>query len=338
MHQKESQAVAPEYVCEVQRLHDTAPPVNPRIDLPPASDGYVPRILIIDDNPTNVLLAKACLKGEGVTYEVAPDGEQGLELATERPPDLILLDIMLPGLDGYQVCEKLKANPRTRHVPVLMITALQELDDKIRGLRAGAEDFISKPFNRAELQARVRSLLRVRFLLQEQLEAERLRVRFQVSQEAERIKDAFISIVSHEIKTPLTVMKGYVSLLRSVGRDDADGMMGRIVEGLNISMGELESLLRQLLDLSRMRSGLALLRKSEVSIQTLLSQLVQELEPVAAEHKLTLYLETSGAIMPLRADAEKLEHAFRQIVQNAVNFTQPGGQVRITASEVPWFE
>jgi signal transduction histidine kinase len=302
---------------------------------PPDPRARVPRILIIDDNPTNVLLAKACLKGERVTCDVAPDGERGLEMATENPPDLILLDIMLPGLDGFQVCEKLKTTARTRHVPVLMITALQELDDKIRGLRAGAEDFISKPFNRAELQARVRSLLRMKILQEEQLESERLRVRYQMSQEAERIKDAFISIVSHEIKTPLTVMKGYVSLLRSMQRSEesADGMMGRIVEGLNISMNELESLLKQLLDLSRMRSGVAMLRKSQVHLPVVLARIVEKHRPQAQERQLNLLLEHDDDLLPVRADEEKLEHAFTHLVHNAINFTPSGGRVAIRISD-----
>lgn len=302
------------------------------------TDGLVPRVLIIDDNPTNVRLAVACLKGERVTCEVAPDGERGLEMACENPPDLILLDVMLPGRDGYQVCEQLKSVARTRHVPVLMITALQELDDKIRGLRAGAEDFISKPFNRAELQARVRSLLRMKFLQEEQLEAERLRVRYKMSQEAERIKDAFISIVSHEIKTPLTVMKGYVSLLRSTQRGNPepseDNMMKRITEGLSVSMNELESLLKQLLDLSRMRSGLAMLRKSQVSIPDLLKRLVAQLQPLALERNLSLVLEQEETMLPVRADEEKLTHAFTHLVHNAINFTPAGGHVWIRASEV----
>lgn len=316
-------------------MQDGESKASSRVEIGAARYQRTPKILIIDDNPTNVLLAKACLKHENVECDVAPDGERGFDMALETPPDLILLDIMLPGLDGFQVCEKLKANPRTLHVPVLMITALQELDDKIRGLRAGAEDFISKPFNRAELQARVRSLLRMKFLQEEQLENERLRARFQMSQEADRIKDAFISIVSHEVKTPLTVMKGYVSLLRTLKRGDSpDEMMVRIVEGLNTSMNELESLLKQLLDLSRMRSGLATLRKTKVSIPDLLERLVEKMRATAAERQLTLILEGEPSVLPVRADEEKLEHAFAHLIHNAMNFTPAGGHVWVHALEV----
>ncbi len=294
----------------------------------------VSRILIIDDNATNAILAKACLKGENVECEVASDGEQGLQMALNNPPDLILLDIMLPGMDGFEVCTQLKAEARTRLIPVLMITALQELDDKIRGLSCGAEDFISKPFNRAELQARVRSLLRVKFLQEEQVEVERLRVRYQMSQEADRLKDAFISIVSHEIKTPLTVMKGYVGLLRSLAAPNPENDMSeKILEGLDDSMCELESLLQQLLDFSGMRSGLVSLRKCEVSLADMLDRLVARLKPTATDRKLQLLYECDQQMMPLHADAERLESAFAHLIQNAINFTHEGGKIHIQARD-----
>lgn len=295
----------------------------------------IPRILIVDDNPTNIVLAQACLKNENVACETASDGERGLDMALESPPDLVLLDIMLPGMDGFDVCRRLKANARTCNVPVLMITALQELDDKIRGLQAGAEDFISKPFNRAELQARVRSLLRMKFLQEDQLEAERLRVRYQMSQEADRLKDAFISIVSHEIKTPLTVMKGYISLLKSPSyvKADQDSMLGRLIEGLGISMTELEGLLRQLLDLSKMRSGLAMMNKSEVSLSDLLTRIVERLRPTAVEKGLHLEVSLAEPLLPIRADEEKLEQAFEHLVANAINFTVLGGRIDVRACE-----
>lgn len=293
------------------------------------------RVLIIDDHPTNIVLAQACLKSENVVCENATNGEEGLRLAIQSPPDLVLLDIMLPGIDGFDVCRQLKAHTRTCNVPVLMITALQDLDHKIQGLQAGAEDFISKPFNRAELQARVRSLLRVKFLQEEQLEAERLRVRYQMSQEIDRLKDAFISVVSHEIRTPLTVMKGYMSLLKSPRyiKTDPEGMIERLVEAMSVSMTELEALLKQLLDLSQLRSGLAEMNKTEVSMPGLLEQVVSRLRPQAEQKGLQLHLGVDESMRPIRVDAGKLEQAFDQLVANAVNFTPMGGRIDVTAQD-----
>ncbi|MCF6355023.1 MAG: response regulator [Candidatus Polarisedimenticolaceae bacterium] len=122
------------------------------------------RILVIDDNITNVELLEAYLCAADYEVITAYNGHSGLEMAITEAPDLLLLDIMMPGLDGYQVCTQLKNNEKTRFIPIIMITALTEIEDKIKGLNAGADDFLSKPFNKHELMARVRSLLRIKSL------------------------------------------------------------------------------------------------------------------------------------------------------------------------------
>ena len=125
------------------------------------------RILVVDDVPANVKLLEAKLAAEYFDVLTAGDGPSALELATECAPDIILLDIMMPGMDGFEVCERLKAAPKTRHIPVIMVTALSEVADRVRGLEAGADDFLSKPVNDIALFARVRSLLRLKMMMDE---------------------------------------------------------------------------------------------------------------------------------------------------------------------------
>lgn len=120
------------------------------------------RVLIVDDNRQNVELLRTYISAEGHEVDEAFDGEEALEKVAQNPPDLILLDIMMPKLNGYDVCSRLKSDDKTRFIPIIMVTALSDLEDKIKGLDAGTDDFISKPFNRYELLARVRSLLRIR--------------------------------------------------------------------------------------------------------------------------------------------------------------------------------
>jgi two-component system, OmpR family, alkaline phosphatase synthesis response regulator PhoP len=125
------------------------------------------RILIADDNQQNCELLEAYLADGGYEIAFAYDGRQTLERVAERTPDLILLDIMMPKLSGYEVCQQLKADARTRDVPVLMVTALNEAGDIEKAVAAGCDDFLSKPVNSLELKTRVRSLLRVRHLMNE---------------------------------------------------------------------------------------------------------------------------------------------------------------------------
>lgn len=125
------------------------------------------RILVVDDNPQNLELLVAYLDGLGCKIVTAGDGLEALDIAQQDVIDLVLLDIMMPRMSGFEVCRKLKADPKTRDVPIIMVTALNELSDIERGVECGTDDFISKPVNRLELLTRVKSLLRVRHLKNE---------------------------------------------------------------------------------------------------------------------------------------------------------------------------
>ncbi|NBB94739.1 MAG: response regulator [Planctomycetes bacterium] len=124
-------------------------------------------ILVVDDKAQNLELLVAYLDGLECMVEQATDGVEALEKVAANPPDLILLDVMMPRLSGFEVCRKLKTDPETRDIPIIMVTALNELGDIERGVESGTDDFITKPVNRLELVTRVRSLLRVRHLRNE---------------------------------------------------------------------------------------------------------------------------------------------------------------------------
>jgi putative two-component system response regulator len=122
------------------------------------------KVLVVDDDLDSVDLLQAYLEAEGYQVMVAYQGEEALEEAFARQPDLVLLDVIMPGLNGFEVCRRLKADPRTQFVPVVIITALQERKDKIAGAEAGADEFLTKPFDRVELLARARNLLQIKHL------------------------------------------------------------------------------------------------------------------------------------------------------------------------------
>jgi diguanylate cyclase (GGDEF)-like protein len=122
------------------------------------------KILIVDDIPVNIQLLQTHLSTMGYEIVIAGNGEEALHQVENRKPDLILLDVMMPKMDGFQVCRILKNNEKTFHIPIILVTALNEIEDKIKGIEAGADDFITKPFNKLELLARVKSLLRIKSL------------------------------------------------------------------------------------------------------------------------------------------------------------------------------
>ena len=130
------------------------------------------RVLVVDDNEANVLLLQKHLERDYEVY-VAYDGESAIEKVQSTQPDLVLLDVMLPGMDGYQVCERLKNDESTRFIPIIMLTNLNDMQDKIKGLDKGADDFLVKPFDKLELFSRVRNLIRVKTLMEDKIENER---------------------------------------------------------------------------------------------------------------------------------------------------------------------
>lgn len=125
------------------------------------------KVLIADDNVQNCELLDAYLSGEGYHIDIVNDGQQTLDFVAKSHPDLILLDIMMPKMSGYEVCQRLKSDPKTKNIPVLMVTALAEMGDIERAVQAGASDFLTKPVNKLELTTRVRSLLQIRHLTNE---------------------------------------------------------------------------------------------------------------------------------------------------------------------------
>lgn len=135
--------------------------------MPPVDVSSPSRILIADDNQQNCELLEAYLASEPFEIEMAFDGQDALDKVAKQHPDLILLDIMMPRMSGYEVCKQLKQNPATKDIPILMVTALNEMGDIEKAVNAGCDDFLTKPVNRLELTTRVRSLMRVRQLTSE---------------------------------------------------------------------------------------------------------------------------------------------------------------------------
>ncbi|NJL94745.1 MAG: response regulator [Anaerolineae bacterium] len=238
---------------------------NPSIAVTERRNGHkrhLGTILAIDDTPANLDLLMSMLVKRGYRVRPALTGEAALISAQQSPPDLILLDVNMPGMNGYEVCERLKADYRTTNIPVIFVSALDETMDKVRAFQVGGVDYVTKPFQVEEVLARIESQLTLytqrRALEQQHQELEDLRAKeLQYFNDMNRIKDEFVRTVSHDLKNPITAIQGFIYLLRQSGRivhPEDQHLLRRIEEGAE----GMRSLVLDLLDLARLEAGMAL--------------------------------------------------------------------------------
>ena len=173
-----------------------------------------PKILIVEDNQENIDLLHFFLKPQGYELTTVTDGEQALKTVKENLPDIILLDIMLPKLDGFQVCEKLKQAEKTKYIPIIMITALKDMKDKLKALEMGADDFITKPFENVELLARVKSLLRIKSY-HDELEQKNIELEEKNKSLVwmDKFREELTGLIVHDMKNPLFVIQGNLQMM-----------------------------------------------------------------------------------------------------------------------------
>ena len=177
-------------------------------------------ILVVDDNPTNVDVLSSYLTRFGFQVFAARSGEKALESLQSLTPDLILLDVVMPGIDGFETCERIKNNEMTREIPVIFMTALSDTLDKIRGFELGAVDYITKPFQREEVLARVKTHLTIQ-LLQKRLQLQNAELEASLTRERVMVEELRLSLslsLPHELRTPLTVILGFASFLTNQGQ------------------------------------------------------------------------------------------------------------------------
>ncbi|MDH5757901.1 MAG: response regulator, partial [Nitrospinota bacterium] len=213
------------------------------------SKKYQGSVLIVDDTPRNIQILGSSLRQHGFLVSVAQSGEQALEIAGKALPDLILLDIMMPGIDGYQTLSMLKENDLTAHIPVIFITAVVEKDEVVKGLEMGAVDYITKPFNSREVISRVSTHVNLKKSNEIILEERNRAV------EATRLKDKFVSLVAHDLRTPFNTILGFMNMVYT-DKDSELNPQHKMLIGKAIENGNrLVEMIEQLLDLSRLQTG-----------------------------------------------------------------------------------
>ncbi len=286
------------------------------------------KVLIVDDNTKIMAIAEVHLKKEGLEVLCVEDGKSALESARQEKPDLILLDVDMPDMSGFDVCQILKDDAELVMIPVVFLTAADDNESRVRGLDLGAVDYVTKPFDSFELRARVRAALRTK-QLQDQLATMNLELEERVDQRTEEIKqlleqkDAFVNQLSHDLKTPLTPL---VALLPMVAERTEDVESKKMLDLIMNNVDYMRNLTERTLQLAQLNSPEVSLRVEKVDLASEIRNTIESLSSVFKENGIEIVNNTTTPL-DIEADRMLIKELIHNLVSNTIKYTNGDGVV-----------
>ncbi|OUN92016.1 MULTISPECIES: hybrid sensor histidine kinase/response regulator [Odoribacter] len=281
------------------------------------------KLLVVDDVQTNVLLLKALLSKEGYGILVANNGQEALEVIRNENPDLILLDVMMPGMDGFEVAERLKSEEYRCEIPIIFLTALDDTQSIVNGFKLGAGDFISKPFRKEELMVRIKhqlSLVAARRIIEEKNEELRKTIAG---------RDKMYSVIAHDLRSPMASMKMLLNtIMMSVEKDKIDPDIFDMLEMSNKTSEEVFSLLDNLLKWTKSQLGKLTVIPQKLDISGLADGVVEVMNSVAEVKHIKL-IRTDHESFFVYVDIEMIKSVLRNLISNAVKFSNPDSEIKV---------
>ena len=272
------------------------------------------QVMVVDDDPGMFDVIEALLYREGYELTYVSGGQEALNKLDSIQPDVILLDVMMPGMDGMETCRLLRANDQWKHIPVIMVTALDSKDDLVRALDSGADDFLSKPVNGAELRARVRSMLRIKE--QYDILANTLTLRQDLS-----------NMVVHDLRNPLSSILLSSQLLLMHKQFDEKALTR--IETIQNSAKELNSMINDLLILAKMDSGKLLLNLTEIDMGWLVEEVITGFQGMAEARSMKLSIQLPSEPCMGLVDTHLFHRLLDNLLSNAIKFSPMNTQITV---------
>lgn len=276
------------------------------------------RILVVDDQESNVQVVGTILGELGFEITAATSGEQALRRFTARPPDLILLDLLMPDMDGLEVCRRIRTLPGGAELPVIFLSADDDKNSVVRALEAGGVDYVTKPFNPSELTTRVRTHLALKA------------ARDRLHQLAED-KDELLGILAHDLKNHLGGMQMSAQLLNDRASSLEDSRLGRMAANILTATTQMSAFVHEFLANSSADRGLALKAES-LCLTDVAAIAVQQYQEAARQKELTLLYESAEDMVMVGADRAALDQVLGNLISNAIKFSPPGKRIWISVA------
>lgn len=283
-------------------------------------------ILVVDDTPANLQVLFQMLKSKGYRARPVPSGALALRAVEHEPPDLILMDINMPVLDGISTCRRLKENELYRDIPVIFVSARNDTFDKIKAFNAGGVDYVTKPFDSEEVITRVETHLKIRSLQQQLQDRNRqLQENYSQLQELEELRDGLVNMVIHDMRSPLSVIRSALGLLQH----DLGDRMGienkEDIEDAIVSADTLMNMISNLLDISRLEGGEMPLTMEQCNVKGVADSVIKDLAVLSKNITVTTDYRTDNP--NAYCDREVVRRIITNLMSNALKFTQKGGEI-----------
>ncbi len=293
------------------------------------------KILIVEDSQENMDLLVYFLHPQGYEIISVYDGLSALQKVEEEHPDIILLDIMLPKMDGYEVCGRLKKDPETKFIPIIMLTALKELKDKVRALEVGADDFLTKPFENIELLARVKSLLRLKEYHDElQSKNMELAEKNESLMRMDRFKEDLTNLIIHDMKNPLFVIQGNLQMMSMSMENVPPEILKKYAQRIERSSQQLLRMVVNLLDISRIEEGTIDLKNDYADINEIIDKIIERIKDYPENKNKEIIVDLDSNLPELTIDRSVMGRVFENLINFSITNLVDEGKVIISTAAV----